>query len=61
MGTKHAIEHFMQTYNWDYMTRASMISPVPGTITVHEFDYKGENEAIYQENGVGGPGEGAGQ
>ena len=52
MGTKHAIEHFMQTYNWDYMTRAAKISPVPGTITVHEFDYKGENKIIYQENGV---------
>ena len=52
MGTKHAIEHFMQTYNWDYMTRAVKISPVPGQITVHEFDYKGENEIIYQENGV---------
>ncbi len=52
MGTKHAIEHFLQTYNWDSMTRHAMISPVPGTITVHEFDYKGENEIIYQENGV---------
>ena len=52
MGTKYAVEHFMQTYNWDYMTRAAKISPVPGTITVHEFDYKGENEIIYQENGV---------
>ena len=52
MGTKHAIEHFLQTYNWDSMTRQAMISPVPGRITVHEFDYKGENEIIYQENGV---------
>ena len=52
MGTKHAIEHFLQTYNWDAMTRNAMISPVPGTITVHEFDYKGENQVIYQENGV---------
>ncbi len=52
MGTKHAIEHFLQTYNWDAMTRKAMISPVPGTITVHEFDYKGENQVIYQENGV---------
>ena len=34
------------------MTRAAMISSVPGQITVHEFDYKGENEVIYQENGV---------
>ena len=52
MGTKYAIDGFMQTYNWDYMTRAAKISPVPGKITVHEFDYKGENEIIYQANGV---------
>ncbi len=52
MGTKHAIEHFMQTYNWDYMTRAAKISSIPGQITVHEFDYLGENQVIYDENGV---------
>jgi ribonuclease Z len=52
MGTKHAIEHFMQAYNWDYMTRAAKISSIPGSIEVHEFDYKGENAVIYQENDV---------
>ena len=52
MGTKYAIDSFMKTYNWDYMTRCALISPVPGKIIVHEFDYKGENQIIYQENGV---------
>ncbi len=52
MGTKYAIDGFMRTYNWDYMTRAYKISPVPGKIKVYEFDYKGENEIIYQKNGV---------
>ncbi len=52
MGTKYAIEHFLKAYNWDYMTRAATISPIPGQIKVHEFDYKGENQIIYQENGV---------
>jgi ribonuclease Z len=52
MGTRYAIEHFMQTYNWDYMTRAAMISPIPGSINVHEFDYKQENQVVYEENGV---------
>ena len=52
MGTKYAIEHFLKAYNWDYMTRAVLISPVPGGITVHEFDYKQENQIIYEENGV---------
>ena len=52
MGTKYAIDHFLKAYNWDYMTRAAKINPVPGAITCHEFDYKGANQVIYQENGV---------
>jgi ribonuclease Z len=52
MGTKYAIEHFLKAYNWDYMTRAAAINSIPGQIEVHEFDYKAENQIIYQENGV---------
>ena len=52
MGTKYAVENLLDAYNWDYMTRAVTISPIPGDITVHEFDYKGVNKVIYQENGV---------
>ena len=52
MGTAYAIDHFLKAYNWDYMTRAALISPVPGSITVHEFDYKAVNQVIYEENGV---------
>jgi len=52
MGTKYAVEHMLKAYNWDYMTRAVIISPVPGEIKVHEFDYKGVNQVVYDENGV---------
>jgi len=52
MGTKSAIEGFMQAYNWDYQTRAYKITPIPGQITVHEFDYKAVNEVIYDQNGI---------
>jgi ribonuclease Z len=52
MGTKYAVEHFLKAFNWDYVTRAFMITPVAGEITVHEFDYKAVNEIVYQENGV---------
>lgn len=52
MGTKYAVEHLLKAYNWDYMTRAVTINPVPGEIKVHEFDYKGVNEIVYQEQGV---------
>jgi len=52
MGTKYGVEHLLKAYNWDYMTRAVTISPVPGDINVHEFDYKGLNQIVYDEKGV---------
>jgi ribonuclease Z len=52
MGTKYAMDSFLKHANWDYMTRAVMISPVPGAIETTEFDYKGVNQIVYQENGV---------
>jgi ribonuclease Z len=52
MGTEYAVKYFLKANNWDYQTRAYKISPVPGSITVHEFDYKGVNQVVYQENGV---------
>lgn len=52
MGTKYAIDGFMKCYNWDYVTRAVKINSVPGQIKVHEFDYKGINAVVYDENGV---------
>jgi ribonuclease Z len=52
MGTRYAVEHLLKAYNWDYMTRAVTINPIPGSINVHEFDYKGENQIVYQQDGV---------
>jgi ribonuclease Z len=52
MGTAYAIEHFLKANNWDKKTREFKITPIPGQITVHEFDYKAVNEVIYQQNGV---------
>jgi ribonuclease Z len=52
MGTKYAVEHFLKANNWDYQTRAFNITPVSGQIEVHEFDYKGENEIVYEQDGV---------
>jgi ribonuclease Z len=52
MGTKYAMENFLKHANWDYMTRAAMITPVSGGIETTEFDYKGLNQIVYQENGV---------
>ena len=52
MGTAYAMDGFLQAYNWDAQTRNFRINPGPGKIEVTEFDYKGENAVIYQENGV---------
>jgi len=52
MGTKYALEHFLKAYNWDNMTRLAALNSAPGKIIVHEFDYKGENQVIYDQNGV---------
>ncbi len=52
LGTKAAIAGLYKHYAWDYETRDALLSPVPGQIEVVEFDYKGENQIVYQENGV---------
>ena len=52
MGTKAAIEGFNKTFRWDYITRLQKLSAVPGKIEVHEFDFRGENQVVYDENGV---------
>jgi ribonuclease Z len=52
MGTKYAMDSFLKHANWDYMTRSVMITPVSGGIETTEFDYKGVNQIVYQENGV---------
>ena len=52
MGTKYAVEHMLKAFNWDKMTRSVQITPAAGEIIVHEFDYRGENQVVYEENGV---------
>jgi ribonuclease Z len=52
MGTAYAIDGFLRAYNWDYQTRLGALADEPGQIEVHEFDYKGENHVVYDENGV---------
>ena len=52
MGTKYSMEHFLKFVNWDKVTREYKITPIPGQIEVTEFDYKGVNQVVYDENGV---------
>jgi ribonuclease Z len=51
-GTKHAVEGLKQFYKWDIATRRGAFDSVGQELIVHEFDYRGENKVIYEENGV---------
>ena len=52
LGTKHAVEHMKEMYAWDYASRQGNVNTKGFQIEVNEFDYKGVNQVIYQENGV---------
>ena len=49
MGTAYAIDGFLRAFNWDYQTRAYKITPIPGKITVHEFELPKENPRCWLE------------
>ena len=51
-GTKHAVEGLQQFYNWDIATRRGAFVASGQELVVTEFDYKGVNQVVYEENGV---------
>ncbi|MEE8104092.1 MAG: guanitoxin biosynthesis MBL fold metallo-hydrolase GntH [Planctomycetota bacterium] len=51
-GTKRCMELMEKMYAWDIGTRAGFVDFRGGQLEVHEFDYKGVNQVIYDENGV---------
>jgi ribonuclease Z len=52
LGTAYAMEHIKKVYSWDIEGRTGRLPPAGGELEVHEFDYRGVNEIVYQENGV---------
>jgi ribonuclease Z len=52
LGTAYAMEHIQKVYSWDIEGRTGRLPPNGGKLEVHEFDFKGINEIVYQENGV---------
>jgi len=52
MGTQAFASAMQNGYAWDIATRSGALPDAGGNIVVHEFDYKGENEIVYQKNGV---------
>jgi ribonuclease Z len=51
-GTQYAMDRMQEMYAWDLATRSGFIDFRGGALEIHEFDYKGVNEVIYDENGV---------
>jgi len=51
-GTKYAIEHLRKALTWDLDGRMGITDPRGYHIEANEFDYKGMNQVVYQENGV---------
>ena len=52
LGTAYAMEHLRKTYEWDIHGRTGRLPAAGGQLEVHEFDYKGMNQVIFEENGV---------
>jgi ribonuclease Z len=51
-GTKHYIDNIKEAYHWDIAGRIGNIDMRGAEIILTEFDYKAENEIIFEENGV---------
>jgi ribonuclease Z len=52
LGTKYAVEHMQKMLTWDAASREGNVNTQGQQIELHEFDYKGINQVIYEENGV---------
>jgi ribonuclease Z len=52
LGTAYALEHMQKMLSWDIACRVGNVDPRGYKMEVNEFDYKGNNAVIYEENGV---------
>jgi ribonuclease Z len=52
LGTQYAIDKMREMYTWDVAGRVGMTDTRGFGLEVNEFDYKGVNQVVYQENGV---------
>jgi ribonuclease Z len=51
-GTKYALDHLLKALTWDLDGRKGITDPRGYYIEANEFDYKGMNQIVYEENGV---------
>lgn len=52
LGTKYMVDKMKEMYAWDWASRQGNVNTQGFQTEVTEFDYKGVNQLIYDENGV---------
>ena len=52
LGTKAAVESLVKTLAWDLKGRTGALPDAGGRVIPHEFDYKKEDQVVYEKNGV---------
>jgi ribonuclease Z len=52
LGTKAAVESLVKALAWDIKGRTGLLPDEGGKVITHEFDYKPENQVVYENNGV---------
>ena len=52
LGTAYAVQRMKEMYTWDLAGRVGLVDFRGYDLEVTEFDYKGLNAVIYEENGV---------
>ncbi len=52
LGTAYAIQKMEEMYTWDLAGRLGVADVRGMAVEVHEFDYTGVNQVVYDENGV---------
>ena len=52
LGTNYALERMQEMLTWDLSGRAGLIDFRGFEMEVTEFDYRGENQVVYEDNGV---------
>ncbi len=52
LGTRAAVEALVKALAWDIKSRTGLLPDKGGKVIAHEFDYKPENQVVYENNGV---------
>ncbi len=52
LGTKYALDRMQEMLTWDLSGRVGLTDPRGYVMEVTEFNYKGVNHVVYEENGV---------